>query len=259
MEMARKAAGPVRATTRVAPAFFSKVVVISGSSVLRELLRLILTPHSENVLLAGDRKHALEQMQAHNPVDVVICDVDLPGTNGFELLDDAATFAGARPEVILIANEAVESDARRAAQRGAAAYLVKPISFRQITGALRQRTSRLEQRAPRRRPGGRVSVIGIENDIGTADAVVPQLLWYARDLSMTGAFLETESPLPIGCKLDLAIEIGNMRVRVMAEVVRIQDPAWGCVGGIGVRFFEWGDCAKEALYAYVSSGGADTY
>ena len=158
----------------------------------------------------------------------------------------------------MIAIQRIENDARRAAQRGAAGYLTKPVSFRQITGALKRRTSRIEQRAPRRRPGVRVSVVGVENEIGTPEAVQPQLLWYARDLSMTGAFLETESPLPIGYKLDLAIEIGNIRVRVKAEVVRIQNPAWAYPAGIGVRFFEWGNSAKEALYAYVSVGGGDS-
>ena len=74
-----------------------------------------------------------------------------------------------------------------------------------------------------------------------------------------GAFLETESPLLVSAKIDLALEIGDVRIRVTAMVVRVQEPSWGCGGGLGVSFLDYGDSAMEALQAFVTEGGADTY
>jgi hypothetical protein len=138
-------------------------------------------------------------------------------------------------------------------------YLVKPVSFRHIASVLKQHIGDTASRAPRRRPGGRVCILGLQNPIDSFETASPQLVWYARDVSTTGAFLETESPLPVGSMLDLAIEIGNIRIRVKAEVVRVQAPSWGSGGGVGVRFVDYGDSSREVLDAYVTTGGADTY
>jgi len=249
----------LRGADTAVPSFFSKVLVVSGSAVFRELLRLILVPHSGDVLLAKNHEESRDRLTQFSPVDVVICDVRLPDGNGFDLLDDVARVNGVRPEVILVAERGMESDAQRATQKGAVGLLLKPVSFRQIASILKQHVGRSAARSPRRRPGGRVCLLGMGSQIGTDDAAVPQLLWYARDLSTTGAFLETESPLPLGSKLDLAIEIGNIKIRVKAEVVRVQAPGWGSGGGVGVGFVSYGDSSREVLHAYVSAGGVDTY
>lgn len=102
-------------------------------------------------------------------------------------------------------------------------------------------------------------LLGFGEQIGTREAASPHLLFYARDVSATGAFLETGFPLPIGTRLDLTIEISKMLIRVTAEVVRAQAPSWGCSGGVGVRFTNFSDVAREALAAYVGESGADTY
>jgi len=241
------------------PSFFSKVLVVSGSRVFRELLRIILVPHSGDVLVASDRQEGRTRLLEANPVDVVICEVRLPDGDGFGLLDDVSAFDGTKPEMILIAEQVKESEAVRAREKGAVGYLVKPVSFRQIASVLKQHIGHSALRSPRRRPGGRVCLLGMENPVDGFASAHPQLLWYARDVSTTGAFLETESPLPVGTKLDLAIEIGNIRIRVKAEVVRVQSPGWGCGGGVGVRFTDYGDSSREVLHAYVSAGGVDTY
>jgi DNA-binding response OmpR family regulator len=245
--------------SKAVPVFFSKVLVISGSRVFRELLKLILDTHSEDVLIAGDRMEGRERLAQSNPVDVVICDVSLPDGNGFDLLDDVAAIAEARPEVILVASQPLEGDAQRARQMGAAGYLTKPVSFRHITSVLKEQISRSEQRALRRRHCGRVCLLGLDEVVDSQEGAHPQLLWYARDLSASGAFLETESPVPVGSRLDMTIEIGNIRVRVKAEVVRIQEPRWGRDGGVGIHFLEYGNSAQEALNAYIAEGGPDTY
>ncbi len=240
------------------PIYFSRVLVVSGSSVFRDLLRLILDPHSGEVLVAADRREGRDRLARHGPLDVVICDVSQSSGDGFGLLGDVAALGDARPPVILVASQPVADEERRALELGAAGYLEKPIAFRDIAGLVKQRTTGVEERAPRRRPGGRVCLIGVGDQIDLPDAGQPQILWYARDVSVTGAFLETDSPLPISAKLDLAVEIGDVRIRVTAMVVRVQEPSWGCGGGLGVSFLDYGDSAMEALQAFVTEVGADT-
>jgi CheY-like chemotaxis protein len=241
------------------PISFSRVLVVSGSSVFRELLRLTLDPHSGEVLVAADRREGRDQLARYSPLDVVICDVSLSNGDGFGLLDDVAALGEARPEVILVAGQPMAGEERRVLEKGAAGYLEKPITFRDIASLVKRRTGGEAQRALRRRPGGRACLLGVGDQIDLPDAGQPQILWYARDVSVTGAFLETESPLPVSAKLDLALEIGDVRIRVTATVVRVQEPSWGCGGGVGVSFLDYGDSAMETIQAFVTEGGADTY
>jgi len=241
------------------PISFSRVLVVSGSSIFRELLRLTLDPHSGEVLVAADRREGRDQLARYSPLDVVICDVSLSNGDGFGLLDDVAALGEARPEVILVAGQPMAEEERRALEKGAVGYLEKPISFRDIASLVKRRTGVVAQRARRRRPGGRACLLGVGDQLDLPDAGQPQILWYARDVSVTGAFLETESPLPVSAKLDLALEIGDVRIRVTAMVVRVQEPSWGCGGGVGVSFLDYGDSAMETIQAFVTEGGADTY
>lgn len=245
-----------RAPSRVAS--LSNVLVVSGSSVFRDLLKLILAPHSESVFLAGDRKQALHALVEHGAFDVLLAETLLPDGSGLHLIDDLKELVATSPAIILIGERGGDVDPHVADHKGATAYLTKPISFRQIAGALKARQS-VDPRAPRRRPGGRVSLLAFEEGNGQPDDAEPQLLCYARDLSSTGAFLETEFPLPLGSKLALAIEIGHMRLRVGAQVVRVQEPRWGESTGIGVHFTDCSQLTRDAIHAYVSQGGPDTY
>jgi DNA-binding response OmpR family regulator len=192
-------------------------------------------------------------------VDIIVCEVSLPDGDGFQILDDVAMTAGGKPEMILVTGRPNADEADRAIEMGAVGYLAKPISIRSIVGALKQSRYGVAPRALRRRPGGRACLIGLEGELELTGPDDPQLLWYTRDVSATGAFIETESPLPVGSKLDLALDIGDVRIRVTAEVVRVQEPGWGQGAGIGVSFVEFGDSAREALQGYVNAGGADTY
>ena len=202
---------------------------------------------------------SVDQPEHSGSEDVVICDVSLSNGDGFGLLDDVAALGEDRPGVILVAGQPMPDEERRALEKGAVGYLEKPIAFRDIAGVVKRRIHGVEQRALRRRPGGRACLLGVGDHIGLPDAGQPQILWYARDVSITGAFLETESPLPVSAKLDLALEFGDIRIRVTAMVVRVQEPSWGCGGGLGVSFLDYGDSAMEALQAFVTEGGADTY
>jgi c-di-GMP-binding flagellar brake protein YcgR len=77
------------------------------------------------------------------------------------------------------------------------------------------------------------------------------LCWDLYDVSMTGAFVQTGGPLDPGTRLHLEIIFGKEVVRLQAEVVRVQEPTWQHVGGIGVRFLAVDPESRRTLEAFV--------
>jgi hypothetical protein len=60
--------------------------------------------------------------------------------------------------------------------------------------------------------------------------------WEIRDLSRSGALLLTHGPMAVGERLRLRIVVGRDVFEADAEVVRVQEPAWGVLPGVAVRF-----------------------
>lgn len=234
----------------------SKILIATPSSVLREVLRVVLRPHADEIATAGSRREARSQITAE-AFQLVISDVSLPDGDGFQLLADARALEGARPDVILVADHASFETQRRALELGAVGYLVKPIAYRDIAQILKQRSgAAVAKRRPRRRLGGHASVMDLGSGGDAPAGDLAQCVWYARDVSPTGAFLETESPIAVGTVLDLALDLAGRTARVRAEVVRVQEPDWGRAGGVGVSFVDLDQGSREMLEAYVTTGRA---
>jgi patatin-like phospholipase/acyl hydrolase len=83
----------------------------------------------------------------------------------------------------------------------------------------------------------------------------PQHCHRIVDISTSGALLETKGEIAIGTPIDLDLHLeGGVTARVAARVVRLQQPRWGQVGGIGVRFTEFREGSRAAIESYVTSG-----
>ena len=77
------------------------------------------------------------------------------------------------------------------------------------------------------------------------------------DISVSGALLETDGEIPIGqlLELDLALD-STRRACVVAKVVRVQEPAWGVVGGVGVVFTQYDGDSVDVIQQYVTAEDA---
>jgi hypothetical protein len=91
--------------------------------------------------------------------------------------------------------------------------------------------------------------VPLAEDRGTVRAVAPDGTVY--DVSTTGAFIETRGPLPVGAELQLEIIFGKESVRCTARVVRVQEPCWMHVGGVGVVFVEVDPPSRRVLEDFV--------
>jgi hypothetical protein len=134
---------------------------------------------------------------------------------------------------------------------GAIGYLAKPVSLQEIHRLWRESGGPIRHTARRVRSLGQALLID-PGDAGASEKVVSHLAWGIRNVSVTGAFLETKAPLPISTELHLALALGGARGGVRAEVVRVQEPSWRCVGGVGVAFREFGVGTRELISDYVA-------
>jgi len=237
----------------------SAVLVASASPVFRDLLQRVFLTHRYQVLTAAECGEAIDVVGRHPDVTVAICDAALAGASGLELVRALHARRGTGPASIFVSSHLTESEIRQARELGAIGCLGKPVHFSDISRLLRQHAGEVEQREPRRRHRGRASLVDANPHDVHSGTRSPQVSWFARDISASGAFFESDSPLPVGTTLDLDVEIGVAKIRVRARVVRVQEPAWGRSAGVGVSFLEVSPSGRELLEAYVATAGAEVY
>jgi two-component system, chemotaxis family, chemotaxis protein CheY len=111
------------------PAAEMKILVVDDFSTMRRIIRGLLRESGyADVEEAEDGVAALDLLR-NAAFDFVISDINMPGMNGFELLaaikkDETL----AHLPVLMVTAEARREDIVRAAQEGAAGYIVKPFT-----------------------------------------------------------------------------------------------------------------------------------
>lgn len=207
-----------------------KCLVADDSRLVQAVLREILRPHCASVLVAGGGREAIELMRHHPDVELLISDIHMPDGDGFSIVD---ALVEPRPFVVLSTARPTPEIERMALERGVV-LLPKPLAIGDILRAVQrlkaERTRTLTKRSPRTRILAHVFVL--DDESGSTALMSNEL----RDLSETGALIETAGPLAVGTRLHLSIEVRELKADVRAEVVRVQEPRWGVPGGVGVYF-----------------------
>ena len=203
----------------------------------------VLAPYCDETLTAASGREAIALIARDRQIDLVLCDVVMGDGDGFTLLEELAAMGDPAPRVVMVTAYPRERAAKRALALGARAYLSKPTTMRRILTAVG--LSDLNERAERHtrwRCAGRAYLVeeGHEGEAFVA--------WDVYNLGATGAFLETKGPLPIGAELELLLVVCGRKAGVKARVVRVQEPSWINVGGVGVKFAGGSD-DLEALLA----------
>ena len=110
-----------------------KILVIEDEEVMRDLLRLHLTSAGFAVEVAEDAIAAGYALLKSAP-DLIVCDVEMPHMNGFELI--AALRADkAQPQVPVLFLTA-EGDEGRARELAPMEYLSKPVRLEELLAAV---------------------------------------------------------------------------------------------------------------------------
>jgi DNA-binding NarL/FixJ family response regulator len=112
------------------------VLLVEDHFLARIALRSVLAGHSQIRVIgeAGDGEQGLAMYRALRP-DVMLLDLRLPGTSGFEVLTRLRReFADAR--VVVLSNYQGSEDVYRAVRSGAAGYLTKDASGHELIDAI---------------------------------------------------------------------------------------------------------------------------
>jgi two-component system invasion response regulator UvrY len=102
-----------------------KVVVVDDHAVVREGLKKIIASNPEMVVTgeAADAREAVNVIHA-SPCDVVVLDISMPHTNGFDLLKQISTETPELP-ILVLSMHAADQYAARAFHAGSAGYVTK--------------------------------------------------------------------------------------------------------------------------------------
>jgi DNA-binding NtrC family response regulator len=112
------------------------ILIVDDEPIIRDTLTEYLTQEGFAVAACGNGEEALH-LAAERRFQVALCDVQLPGIDGIELLERLLKIS---PEtfVLLITAYATVENAVEAFQRGAQDYLMKPILLEEVLNKVRR-------------------------------------------------------------------------------------------------------------------------
>jgi two-component system chemotaxis response regulator CheY len=112
-----------------------RVLIIDDSSVMRKIVERSLRQAGidlTQVLEAGNGAEALSVLK-ENPVDLILCDINMPIMTGLEFIKQLPGVANAKDvPVIMITTEGSESHVVQALSCGARGYIRKPFTPEQV-------------------------------------------------------------------------------------------------------------------------------
>ncbi|HEX7670587.1 MAG TPA: response regulator, partial [Polyangiaceae bacterium] len=163
-----------------------RVLIVDDNDTLLRGYQRALTQEGYRVELAPDGDAALRAIDAA-PFDVILTDLDLPGTNGMDLLSRVRERDVDVPVVLITGHPSLET-AVMAMERGAMRYLVKPVELQALvsvtsdaleahrTAKARRQTLELARSALAQKDRAEARAAGAEaaqrTIIGTLDAIM---------------------------------------------------------------------------------------
>jgi DNA-binding NtrC family response regulator len=114
----------------------ANLLIVDDEPIIRESLAEFLTQEGYSVTLCASAEEALKRAQQER-FDLALCDVQLPGMDGLELLNRLLKISPETFVLLITAYGTVES-AVAAFQRGAHDYLMKPILLDEVLAKIRR-------------------------------------------------------------------------------------------------------------------------
>ncbi len=121
-----------------------RILIVDDDDALRDSLGLVLSAEGYEVAVAANARQALGQL-GDDPVDVVLCDLRMPGMDGLELVPELVRRLP-HVTVILMSAYGTQELALEAMKRGAYDYLAKPFQPAEAILAIRKAGERERMR-----------------------------------------------------------------------------------------------------------------
>jgi two-component system chemotaxis response regulator CheY len=112
-----------------------RALIVDDSSVMRKIIERSLRQAGldlEKVVEAGNGAEALGVLR-DNPVDLILCDINMPVMDGLEFVRQIGTVESAKGvPIVMITTEGSESHVVQALSAGARGYIRKPFTPDQV-------------------------------------------------------------------------------------------------------------------------------
>jgi DNA-binding NtrC family response regulator len=118
------------------PGKSANILVVDDEPIIRDSLAEFLAQEGFRVSACGSAEDAL-QLAREQPFDIALCDVQLPGMDGVQLLERLLKI-GPETFVLLITAYGTVESAVKAFQSGAHDYLMKPMILAEVLGKIRR-------------------------------------------------------------------------------------------------------------------------
>lgn len=109
----------------------SRILIVEDSPDNMKLFRTLLSLKGHEVTPLWSGEGLLETIAATRP-ELVLMDIQLPGKDGFGLLEEIRHSPHARLRVVALTAHAMSGDRERAMQAGFDGYITKPIDIREF-------------------------------------------------------------------------------------------------------------------------------
>jgi CheY-like chemotaxis protein len=107
------------------------IVVVEDQPDSLKLLTTLLTIKGHRVIGLANGDTLADVMRTHQPTpDLVLLDIQLPGRDGYELLEELQTLPERTWKVVALTAHALPEDRTRASAAGFDGYITKPIDVR---------------------------------------------------------------------------------------------------------------------------------
>lgn len=126
-----------------------KILVIEDETEMRRNITTLLRYYDYEPVAAESGRAGVEAARREKP-DLILCDVMMPGLNGYSVLQTLRTDAAlARIPFIFLTAKGEKDDLRSGMNLGADDYLTKPVANADLVGAIEARLRRTEQQTNR--------------------------------------------------------------------------------------------------------------
>ncbi|HUP82668.1 MAG TPA: response regulator [Candidatus Limnocylindria bacterium] len=182
----------------------ARIQLVAAQPAIQQQLGNMLRRDGYDIITAADGPAALRQWTAERP-DLLVCDNDLRGPSGMELVMRIRQAEGdsAHTPIVLLGGGS-DVDAKVAALRsGADDYLAKPVHPQELTARVRGLLARFQRAQPQQRrvaSGRVVAFYGAKGGVGTTTLAINTAIAAHRDLKRSV------------CLVDANLQFGDHRV-----------------------------------------------
>ena len=107
-----------------------QILLAEDDQSLRELMSDYLSQNGYQVFQAADGLEAMDQLD-RNHIDLMVCDVMMPGLDGYQLTAELREAGYRLPVIMVTARETLE-DKHQGVLSGTDDYMVKPVDFEEL-------------------------------------------------------------------------------------------------------------------------------